>query len=180
MSKRPWALLLIVAGLLGCESLPHGTHAVHEHASSEDRAFVQYAASSNAYEIAAAELAQEKASSDKTKALAAAILKDHNEAAEHLPEVATELGFSLSSSLDAHDRAMLNDLSSKSGDEFDQSYLHHQIGAHEQAIARFEKQILEGHHTAARAFAQSHLPSLRAHLKMARELHAASTQPASK
>ena len=171
------SLTLTFLFLASCESLPHGHHAHEEHASSQDKTFLQQASAAYAYQIAATELAVERATDPALKIRRQRNLKNHREAREHLEHVAKDAEASLSSSPNAQQQSRLSELRSATGSEFENAYLNQQTASLQEAIDLFQQQLVSGEHTVVRAFAQSHLPTLREQLKTTKEAVAATTQP---
>jgi putative membrane protein len=65
---------------------------------------------------------------------------------------------------------MLNELKTKTGKEFDQSYDQIQIKAHQDAVALFEAYAKDGDNADLKKWPASTLPHLKEHLAMAQKL----------
>jgi putative membrane protein len=65
----------------------------------------------------------------------------------------------------------MDKLAKATGAEFDRAYMAGQVKDHEDAVALFEKESKDGKDQKLRAWAKETLPTLRHHLKMAREIN---------
>ena len=63
----------------------------------------------------------------------------------------------------------MDELSKLKGAEFDQAYTKDMVAGHESAIKQFEIEIKNGRDADVKAWAEKCLPTLREHLKLARE-----------
>lgn len=145
-----------------------------------DRQFADKAAEAGMAEVAAGKLAQEKAASDSVKQFGERMVRDHTNANEQLHQVASSQALSIPDKLDATGRKELDALSKLSGDKFDTTYMKKQVSHHEKVIKAFEKEAKSGNDAAMKRFAADTLPTLKEHLKLAKQtqsgLHSASTQ----
>jgi putative membrane protein len=128
-------------------------------------------------EIGAAQLAQQKASSEEVKGFASLMLKEHIVMSQSTRQLAQLINVRLeppviASTTEKANQKMMEELSNKSGQDFDQSYMKYQIQMHEQAIGlvqdtagsvgnpqlrqhlRMAGPDLEGHLVAARSIEQ--------------------------
>lgn len=135
-----------------------------------DAAFVNMTAQANLAEIDAGRLAVKKASNPDVKRFAQRMIDDHTQANSELSDLAHKKGFDMPTQADeAHqkDAARLADMN---GAEFDRSYMAAMVSDHQKVVSMFEKYSGEATDPDVRAFARKMLPTLRDHLKMAREL----------
>ncbi|MBC8130046.1 MAG: DUF4142 domain-containing protein [Rhizobiaceae bacterium] len=132
-------------------------------------AFLTSAASSNDFEVKAAELALQKAEDAEVKAFAQMMLDDHTKAQQELIAAGeadkVEIG---KPGVDGDQDRMLGRLELPSGAEFDRIYIETQAAAHIRAIALF--QGYQDGETNLHAFAQKTLPTLSGHYAMAVKL----------
>jgi len=140
--------------------------------------FVARVAEAGAAELAAAKLAMAQASSADTKAFAAQMAKDHEALKTELASLAQDRSLTLPGVAAAETRAVAK-LNGVTGAVFDHEYLSEQVVAHENAVRLFEHEAQQGSDAKIKAFAQKHLPTLRNHLKMAKET-VEKTEPKSK
>ena len=139
-------------------------------ATMPDATFLLTAASSNLLEIQAGQMAAQKATSASVKKFAQMMVDHHTKATQQLTTVATPLGVSPSQTLMPVHQAMLDQLTTKSGKQFDEGYMDAMETAHTMDIAMFEVKDKAAETPTVKAFATKTLPMLRSHRKMAGEL----------
>jgi putative membrane protein len=142
-----------------------------------DASFYKHLAQGGIAEVDAGNLAGEKATDPKVKDFAAMMVKDHTAANGKLKTLADSKGITLPTSASVGQMATEAKLKVLSGTTFDDSYIKGQVKAHEQTVALLKKEIASGQDADAKAFAQSILPTVRAHLKAAHSLAAAQAAP---
>jgi putative membrane protein len=163
MDKLPVAL--VAAGLLSF-AVPSSAAL-----SNADREFVQEAASGGMAEVQAAQLAQQRASSQQVKDFASRMITDHTQANTELQQIAQQQNITLPSQPTGKDAAGAKKLSSLNGRAFEEAYLQDQLSDHQQVVALFRKEATSGQDPALKAFAQKTLPILQQHLQMAQALN---------
>ena len=153
MKRFYWSVLLLLPLVAwGADATP-------------DSSFYKKAAEAGIAEVAAGNLASEKATDPQVKDFGAMMVKDHSAANDKLAALAATKGVKLPTSASVGQMATQAKLKVLSGDTFDKSYVKGQIKAHQQTIALLRKEIASGQDAEAKAFAQSILPTVRAHLK---------------
>lgn len=120
-------------------------------------------------EIESSKFAADKADA-KSKSFASRMIKDHTATSNELKQHATKANVTLPAALDAAHQEKLDKLKQAKGAEFDKLYDQMQVEVHEAAVGMFEAFSRSGSDKELKAFAEKHLPALREHLKMAREL----------
>jgi len=138
--------------------------------TSGDRTFMDKAAQGGLAEVQLGQLAEQKASSQAVKDFGSRMEKDHSQANEKLKGVASAKDVTLPDSLDAKDKALYNRLSGLSGQAFDKAYMRAMIQDHNQDIAEFRKESKQAHDRDVRSFANTTLPTLEDHLRMAKQV----------
>jgi len=141
-----------------------------ETAVRSDTDFVREAGQAGLAEVRMGELAQQNAQNQQLKDFGQRIVTDHQKANEELMRIAGQKGFQMPSTMSQHDQGMLDRLSAMNGAEFDRACGHHAVEAHQKAIRLFETEAQSGQDQDLKAFAQNTLPTLREHLRMARDL----------
>ena len=141
----------------------------NKNVAAADRTFMMKAAEGGMAEVALGELAAKQAASDDVKQFAQRMVDDHGKANRELMDLAAKKGVTLPTDLDAKAKALKTKLEKMSGAEFDREYMREMVKDHEKAVALFEKEAKSGHDAEAKAWAEQTLPTLRDHLKMARE-----------
>jgi putative membrane protein len=131
--------------------------------------FVEKAAQAGMTEIAAAKAALSKSRDPGILSFAQRMVMDHGAANLELATLAKAKGIDAPSTLDAEHKAALDQITSKSGPEFDRSYAQHMNMDHSKAIALFESATKTSDPELA-GFAKKTLPTLREHKLLAEKL----------
>jgi putative membrane protein len=97
--------------------------------------FVDKAAKSDAFEIAAAKLAKEKATSADLKSFAGMMIEDHTGSTAKVKAAATEAGIKPDATLTDDQNAKLAELGKLAGGAFDKEYASQQVDAHQSALS---------------------------------------------
>lgn len=141
--------------------------------SSEERDFLENAAQSGLAEVEGSRLALDSDASEPVRVFAQKMIEDHTKAHDELRELAESKNFTLPDDPSVLQRTELVALRALSGQPFNRMYAA-RIGeaAHENAVELFEEASREVKDTEIRAYIDKHLPKLREHLKLARELRA--------
>jgi putative membrane protein len=141
---------------------------------ADPSAFVRKAALGGMTEVEAGKVAQSRASDPKIKAFAARMVKDHGKANAELAGIAKGKGLTVPMSLDGEHRSMIEELSARSGEDFDAAYASHMVMDHAKTIALFEGATKSSDADLA-AFARKTLHTLKEHKQMADALPGASS-----
>ena len=149
-----------------------------EETKVDTETFSKTAASGNRFEIESSRLAEQKNVAADVREFAALMVKDHTKAGEDL-KAALEQSLTTASvtprgpALEPKDQAMLDQLKTLDGDEFQAKYILLQTEAHKQALALFSTYAQSGEDPALKEFAKKTLPTLRMHEKRLKNLAAA-------
>lgn len=140
----------------------------------QDQAFIAKAAGDNAFQIAMARLALQKAPSGKVHDLAQRVMGDHTRMNRELAVISTHRSTDQDSPPVPVDKArQLQDrLAPLQGEAFAHAFAGVMVSDHHTAIKLFSDEIDRGHDVAVRDFARKELPALREHLAMAEALEA--------
>ena len=141
-------------------------------ADDPDASFYKNAAEAGIFEVEAANQAQQKANMQSVKDFAAMMVKDHTAANDKLKTLAASKNISLPTSASVSQMAEKAKLDVLTGDTYDKSYIKGQIKAHYGAIKLFKTEIASGQDADAKSFAEQTLPTLKQHLKAARDIAA--------
>jgi putative membrane protein len=141
--------------------------------ASPDSSFYKQAAEAGIAEVDAGNLAAQKATNAKVKDFGAMMVKDHTAANDKLKALAATKSVALPKHASVGQMATQTKLKALSGETFDKSYIKGQIKAHQDTIALLEKEVASGQDPEAKAFAQSTLPTVQAHLKAINSIAAA-------
>jgi putative membrane protein len=132
--------------------------------------FAREAALGNMAEVRLGKVAQANAASDQVKQFAARMIADHSKADEQLRAVTTKKQIALPTDLDGVHRALLDKLSALKATAFDIAYMDAMLDDHTKTVAMFRQEADRGNDAELKAYAASALPTLEAHLKMAKQI----------
>lgn len=136
-----------------------------------DDAFMKAAAQSDMAEIAMAELALERGTSDAVKHYAEHMVSDHSGAAVKNKMMAQHRRVILPMTPNEEQQATLAKLEGLQGAEFDRAYIAANVEAHAKALQLFRDQAAYGHDVDVRDYAAMLLPKLHQHWEDARQMH---------
>ena len=139
-----------------------------------DEDFLKDIAQAGQIEIESSQLAATKASNAEVKAYAERIVKEHTDASKELMNLvhAKNAMWTADDPLMKEKKEKHKSLQEKSGAEFDKEYLEDMISDHESVLVKVAKEREFGKDAEIKAFANKAEPSLREHLKLARDLRA--------
>ncbi|HZY37029.1 MAG TPA: DUF4142 domain-containing protein [Mucilaginibacter sp.] len=137
-----------------------------------DQIFVTDASSSNSFEIQAAKLAMTRGKSDSVKVFADSMVNDNTKIAASLSAVASQNGFTISSTLQQVDQNNLNALNLLTGVAFDKQYTAIMVTAHQGVVTLYMNAgAFNGVGNASlRAFASGEVPALQTQLALSQRL----------
>jgi len=144
--------------------------------SASDKAFMDKAAQGGMAEVELGQLATQKGQSEQVKQFGQKMVDDHTKANDQLKQVASQVGVTLPTGLDAKDEATKDKLSKLSGTQFDKAYMKDMVNDHKVDVAEFQKEAQNGKDPAVKNFAQQTLPVLQEHLQMAQQDETAISQ----
>ena len=129
-----------------------------------DAQFLMDAAVINMEEIQTGRLAQKNGSMKDIKEMGKMMDTDHSKALKELQVLAAKKMVTLPTALPADKQADFDNLSKKTGKDFDKMYSDMMVDGHKGAIAKFQNEATSGVDADAKAWANSMLPSLKMHL----------------
>lgn len=134
--------------------------------ASPGQAFADTAAASDAYEIAAGNLAQQKATTQALKDFGKMMVDGHTATTEKLKTLAanTDPEITPNPALTAEQEANLKALRDASGAQFDTAYKAQQVAAHEKTLAALKDYAAGGDVPAFKTFASETSPVVKMHL----------------
>jgi putative membrane protein len=135
----------------------------------KDQTFANDAAHAGLLEVKLGELAMKKGNSEDVKMLGQHMVTDHTKANEELKSLATKKGMKLPTTLDKEGQMHFNDLSKKSGSDFDKAYSDLMVKDHQKVIAKFKAESASGEDGDLKRWATTTLPTLQHHLMMSEE-----------
>lgn len=127
--------------------------------------FVQAAAMSDMYEIAASQVALDRASGTPARQFAQMMINDHTKSSQALKQAIAASGstFTMPSELDSEHRAQVDILKSLNGPDFDREYLSQQMAGHRKALTLLKAYGGGGDTAELRQFAQATIPTVQKH-----------------
>jgi putative membrane protein len=138
------------------------TAAYAQTATPGDKAFVAKVSQGGMFEVAAAQVAVSKGSTQDVRDFAVAEIHDHALVGAKLKKVAAESGITFPAQLNAEFSAKLKHLASLSGSAFDEAYLSEMGTLHDKDGAAFAMEATKGGSADFRAFgAETHKIVLR-------------------
>jgi len=135
-----------------------------------DEQFVLKASAGGLAEVNLGRLAAKSASDSAVKKFGKHMVMDHDKANKELIDLANKQKFSVAARMDAEHQKMFDKLSTTTGAAFDREYMAGQVKDHEVTVALFEKQAKNGKVSELKKWAEKTLPTIREHLKMAKEV----------
>jgi putative membrane protein len=138
--------------------------------TTSEKEFLTNAARGSALEVQLGNLAQEKASSPDVKQFGERMSTDHSQLGQKLQQLASGLNFTPEQTLKPEQQAAVSRLEKLSGKAFDHEYMREMVSDHMKDISEFERASTQATNPDIKRFASEALPTLRDHLKMAREI----------
>jgi putative membrane protein len=135
-----------------------------------DAWYLRQAQHTNAFEIAAAQLALTKSADGDVREYASMLLTDHQQQSQAVAELAARKFVPVPTTPSPVQEWVLERLGEASPAEFDAQYISSQIGGHEEAIALTTKEATWGSDWEIRSLAQTALPVLQGHFAAASAL----------
>ena len=132
----------------------------------DDADFAVEAANGGMAEVQLGQLAQQKATNADVKAFGAQMVKDHSQANDKLMALAKQKNITLPASIGNDMQKKMDDLSKKTGKDFDKAYVEAMVADHDKDVKLFEEESKSGKDADVKAFAASTLPVLKMHQTM--------------
>jgi putative membrane protein len=141
-----------------------------------DEAFALFAASSGAAEVEGARLVLKTSRSADVRSFAEKMVKDHLRSADELRRIVAPKGLALPAAPTGRHLDMVTKLSGVGPQEMNDAFLKRfGVDAHKEAIALFERHVVEGKDPQLKRYAEQTLASLREHMSAAQKLLNAAT-----
>lgn len=135
-----------------------------------DEAFLMNASEANLLEIRMGHLALEKSQDADVRQYGQRLIDDHTQNQERLRRLAHQHDCTLRNVLTDRHLQHIDQLASRSGTDFDRTFLESMINDHQANIGQYETMAGQARHEDIRAYANENLPVLRDHLRMASAL----------
>jgi putative membrane protein len=138
--------------------------------SAQDQQFVWQAASDGLAEVELGQMAAERASNPAVQDFGQRMVIDHATANQVLTALAEAKHLAIPPGLSPQHQQTADTLANMYGASFDREYMRHMVTDHEKAVQLFTRAAQDSQDAEIRAFAAKTLPTLQAHLQMARQL----------
>lgn len=138
---------------------------------SADQGFVIEAAGDNRAEVDLGQIAVQRAARDSVRQFGQRMVTDHGQAITELQQLAQQKGIALPGGPEDKHRAVKDRLATLAGPEFDRAYMQEMLVDHQNDVDTFEREAQSGADPEVKAWAAKTLPTLREHLRLAREIH---------
>jgi putative membrane protein len=137
--------------------------------SAMDKAWAHMAAVSDKAELTLAKVAESKGESQEVKQHAQRMTQDHTKTTDELKKWASANHVELNADLPPEKHAVIKEIESKSGAEFDRAYMNHEVEAHRHAAVHFQNGVEFVMNPELKQFAQENQPVINQHLAMAEQ-----------
>lgn len=145
---------------------------------ANDSQFLQDAIRSDIAEVKLSELALQRSNDDGVRDLAHRLQTDHSVAMQEAAALAKDLGTRIPSTQSDEAQQHYASLAKLSGAEFDAAFVSHIVGAHREAVRKFDAATKESPNDAIASYAAKTLPTLEEHLAMSESLAGAPRESA--
>ncbi|KQS34500.1 DUF4142 domain-containing protein [Pedobacter sp. Leaf194] len=136
-----------------------------------DAKFATDAANGGLAEVALGKLALEKTTNASVKEFANMMVNDHGKANEELMSIAATKNITLPADVDAEHKKKADDLSKKTGKDFDKDYVDAMVDGHKKTLKLMQDEAKDGKDTELKAFAAKTAPIVQAHLDMINKIN---------
>ncbi|HEY2582416.1 MAG TPA: DUF4142 domain-containing protein [Mucilaginibacter sp.] len=140
-------------------------------ASNPDSTFATKAAIGGMAEVALGKLAASKTTNAKIKDFANMMVTDHGEANDELMGIAKTKNMMLPMNVDADHQKKIDDLSAKTGTDFDKAYVDAMIDGHKKTLDLMNDEAKNGKDADLKAFATKTAPVVQKHLDAINQIH---------
>lgn len=135
-----------------------------------DQGFANAAAASDRFEVESSTLAQTAAQSAAIKSFAAQMVSAHTASTAKLKATAAEANLTPDDALSPDQQQKLDSLKALHGADFDAAYAAAQVEAHQKALDALNGYAASGDNAKLKALASGMVPTVTAHLNMAKGL----------
>jgi putative membrane protein len=129
-----------------------------------DADFAVDAANGGMTEVAASQLAQSNATSDRIKSFANMMVQDHTKAGDQLKQLAAAKTIALPATISDKNQKKIDALGKKTGKDFDKAYVNLMLDDHKSAVDMFQKESNNAKDNDIKTWATQTLPTLQMHL----------------
>jgi len=116
-------------------------------------------------------LALEKAKNQRVKDFGSMMVRDHSKAGDELKGLAASKNVTLPAGVSEDQQKHMDDLSKKSGSDFDKAYMKMMVDGHKEVADNFDKASKKATDADVKAWAAKTLPTIRMHLDSAQAIN---------
>jgi len=138
--------------------------------TAPEKEFIANAARGGMLEVQLGNLATQKASNADVKQFGERIATDHSQLGQKLQQLASNLNVTLPQDLKPEQQAIVSRFEKLTGKAFDRDFMKEVVSDHVKTISEFERAASQATNPDIKQFVSEALPTLRDHLKMAREI----------
>ncbi len=132
----------------------------------DDADFAVKAANGGMAEVQMGQMAEQKATNPEVKAFGAKMVTDHTKANDKMMALAKQKNITLPTAVNNDEQKKMDDLSKKTGKDFDKAYVKEMVDDHDKDVKEFEKEAKDGKDADIKSFAATTLPTLKMHQTM--------------
>ena len=148
-------------------ALSFGMMAQTSTVNMEDEKFVKEAVKANAKEVKLGQIAASKGSTAEVRQLGQMMVDDHTKAGNEIKSLGERKGIKFKEpDMDEEFKKCSDDLSKKTGKDFDKAYTEMMVKDHKKVISEFKKEKDSGKDSDIKSWASTTLPALEHHLSM--------------
>jgi len=136
-----------------------------------DAKFTTQAAVGGMAEVELGKMALEKSSNPQVKEFATMMVKDHGMANTELMAIAKQKNITLPSTVDDEHKKKMEDLSKKTGADFDKAYVSAMVDGHKSTLKLMEDESKNGKDADLKSFATKTAPIVQSHLVMINKIN---------
>jgi len=173
-----WAMVGITS-FVACDNKPDDAKEMAEQTNEEvkdtrksekDAQFLVDAAEINMMEVSMGQLASQKAMLQEVKDFGKKMQTDHQKSYDEVAGLASSKNITIPGSASEESMKKHQNLTEKTGYDFDRAFMDDMVDGHEKAIKKFEDAAENSEDAEIKAFATKMLPDLSAHLEAAKLL----------
>ncbi len=139
--------------------------------NADDAKFATTAASGGMAEVALGKLAQQISTNTQIKSFGAMMVTDHGKANDELMAIAKTKNITLPATIDADHQKKIDELSKKTGKDFDKAYVDAMIEGHKKTLDLMNNEAKSGVDPDLKAFAAKTGPTVQTHLDAINQIH---------
>lgn len=136
-----------------------------------DAKFTTQAAVGGMAEVELGKMALDKSSNAQVKEFATMMVKDHGMANTELMAIAKQKNITLPTTVDDEHKKKMEDLSKKTGSDFDKAYVDAMVDGHKSTLKLMEDESKDGKDADLKAFATKTAPIVQSHLQMINKIN---------